>query len=90
MEELVRWQTGVECEQTLADFSTAPLLAWTSLRRTCPRTTHSNDHAPRFFDLSERRIQLLGKLQRFRDQGVEMCGLSDFLASLHMNRESAT
>ena len=41
--------------------------------------TGSSDHVRAFVGLEERRIPLLGKSQRFRDQGEAMCRLSDIL-----------
>ena len=49
-----------------------------------------NDHARSYVGLQERRIPLLGKLQRFWDQGEAMCDLSTMLCVLERNSEAAT
>ena len=52
--------------------------------------TGSEDHARSFVGQAERQIPLLGKLQRFWDQGKAMCELSDILRSLDRTSEAVT
>ena len=74
MEELVLWQSDDAKSETLESFATSHLLAW--------KETRNTDHACTYVPLCERRIELLGNMQRFRDQGDAMCGLSDVLPLL--------
>jgi len=82
MEELMALRSDDDCSGTLSVFSTAHHMGF--------RETGSNDHARSYVGLVERRIPLLGKLQRFRDQGEAMCNLSDVLCFLERNSEAAT
>jgi len=88
MEELVariyveEWMDDACSETVLSRFSIAHLTGF--------HETGRKDHARSFVGLVERRIPLLGKLQRFRDQGEAMCSLSDILYSLERNSEAAT
>jgi len=52
--------------------------------------TGSEDHARSCVILEERRIPLIGKLQRFWDQGKTMCELSDILRSLDRKSEAVS
>jgi hypothetical protein len=82
MEELMALNSDDACSSILTAFSGAHQAGY--------RATGSTDHARSFAGLEERRIPLLGKLQRFRDQGEAMCGLSDVLPLLKKNSEAAT
>jgi len=82
MEELVADQSDDDGSGTLKVFSGAHQSGF--------YTTGSDDHARSSVELHERRIPLLGKLQRFRDQGVAMCNLSVFLRYLERKSEAAT
>ena len=53
------------------------------------QATGSLEHARAFVRWQERRIALLGKLQRFRDQGEAMCGLGRIL-QLKSKEEAAS
>ncbi|KAJ1469227.1 hypothetical protein T484DRAFT_1852456 [Baffinella frigidus] len=75
MEEMMAHRTEAYCEAVLANFSHALRLGWNS--------TGSQDHARSFVALEERRIPILGNLQRFRDQGNSMCTLAIFFSVLH-------
>ena len=81
MEELVAHQSDDVCSEILTVFSGAHYLGFIA--------TGSKDHARSCVGLMDRRIPLLGKLQRFRDQGEAMCSLSSILFSLGRNSESA-
>ena len=61
MEELVAHRSDDVCSEILKAFSTAHHMGL--------QATRSADHARSFVTLEERRVPLLGKLQRFRDQG---------------------
>jgi len=82
MEELMALRSDDDCLQILMAFSLAHQMGL--------HATGSNDHARSYAELEERRIPLLGKLQRFRDQGEAMCSLSDILLALKRNSEAAT
>jgi len=70
------------CSEILNAFSVAHQLGW--------QATGSNNHARSFVELQERWIPLLGKLQRFRDQGEAMCAAADILLTLQRYSEAAT
>jgi hypothetical protein len=82
MEELMAHQSDDECSETLKVFSGAHMSRF--------HKTGSKDHACSSVVVEERRIPLLGKLQRFRDQGVAMCNLSVFLRLVERKSEAAT
>ena len=82
MEELMALRSDDYCSNVLANFSDAHLLG--------VQATGRKDHARALIGLVERRIPLLGKLQRFWDQGDAMCSLSVWLRFLHRDSEAAT
>jgi len=82
MEELVARQSDDGCSWILKVFSKARQMGFLA--------TGIKDHACSYVGLEERRIPLLGKLQRFRDQGEAMCSLSNMLRFLERNSEAAT
>ena len=82
MEELMALSSDDTCSSVLRAFSNAHQMIW--------QATGSKDHARSFVGLEERRIPLLGKLQRFRDQGECMCSLSNIFKLLERNSEAAT
>jgi hypothetical protein len=82
MEELMAHKSDDDCSSILTAFSIAHHMLW--------QTTGSKDHARSQVGLDERRIPLLSKLQRFRDQGDAMCNLSNTLRVLERNSEAAT
>ena len=81
MEELMACQSDDACSTLLAVFSDAHQMGW--------QATGNKDHARSCVGLLERRIPLLGRLQRFRDQGKAMCDAADILSNLQ-NSEAAT
>jgi hypothetical protein len=81
MEELMARQPDDTCLGILTAFSAAHHSRYVA--------TGSKDHARSYGRLQERRISLLGKLQRFRDQGEAMCSLSNILCSPERNSETA-
>jgi hypothetical protein len=82
MEELVARQSDDVCSGIFRTFSAAHQMGY--------QATGSEDHARSCIGLEERRIPLLGKLQRFRDQGEAMCNLSDILCFLERKSEATT
>jgi len=82
MEELLARQSDDDYPGILSVFSMAHYMGL--------QATGSKDHACSFVGLEERRIPLLGKLQRFRDQGEAMCGFSIILRLLERDSEAAT
>jgi hypothetical protein len=74
MEELMACQSDDACSRLLAVFSYAHKMGW--------QATGSKDHARSCAGLHERQIPLLGKLQRFRDQGEAMCDAANILLNL--------
>ena len=82
MEELMALRSDDYCSWILVVFSRAHRMEW--------QATGNKDHARSYAGLVERRIPLLGKLQRFWDQGESMCILSNVLRLLLRKREAAT
>jgi hypothetical protein len=82
MEELVAGRSDAFCEHILSAFSAAHGMGMDS--------TGNRDHGLACVGLDERRIPLLGKLQRFRDQGEAMCRTADMLFELDREKEAAT
>ena len=81
MEELMARQSDEFCSGILWAFCNAHLWGF--------QATYSKDHARSVVGPLERRIPLLGKLQRFRDQGEAMCNLSMMLNFLGRKSEAA-
>jgi len=82
MEELMAVRSDDHCSEILTVFSEAHFKGW--------QETVSKDHARSLVGLEERRIPLLGKVQRFWDQGEAMCCLSNIFRFLERNSEAAT
>ena len=82
MEELLAHQSDDVRLSLLSAVSEAHQAEW--------QAKDSKDHARSSVGLEERRISLLGKLQRFRDQGEAMCFLSDLLVFLGRHSEATT
>jgi hypothetical protein len=82
MEELIAHRPDDFCLKILSVFTTAYREGFTATGRKV--------HACSFVGLQERRIPLLGKFQRFRDQGTAMCSLSNMLDLLERPSEAAT
>ena len=82
MEELMATQSDDYCSNILVAFCKAHHMGW--------QATGIEDHARSYVRLEERRIPLLGKLQRFQDQGTAMCSLSNVLRLLQRKSEAAT
>ena len=82
MEELMAHRPEDFCSEILSVFSNAHRMRFLA--------TGSKDHSRSYVGLMERRIPLLGELQRFKDQGKAMCHLSNILHSLERKSEAAT
>jgi len=82
MGEMMALQSDDFCSGILHVFSHAHHMGF--------QATGSKDHALSCVGMEERRLPLLGKLQRFRDQGSAMCNLSYTLRSLERKSEAAT
>jgi len=81
MEELLENCSDATCEEALKQFQDAHASAFTS--------SGKPDHALSDFLLGKRRVALLGRMQRFRDQGEEMCSLAGkILFSLDKHEEA--
>jgi hypothetical protein len=81
MEELMDGQTDDACDGVLEIFSKSHMMG--------KITTGSNDHILSFVRLQDRRIDLLGKLERFRDQGTVMCACAQVLRTLKGKKQEA-
>jgi hypothetical protein len=88
MEELIRGlqdplvgQDDAEVANILGIFSLANRMGWNA--------TGSKDNAFASVGLEERRIPLLGNLQRFRDQGHSMCSTGGILCFLERGADAA-
>jgi tetratricopeptide (TPR) repeat protein len=65
----------------LSGFKWAHVVAWDA--------TGSTDHALAIVRLQDRRIELLGNMERFRDQGEEMCDAAEYLFDTGRVQEAA-
>ena len=86
MEELVARQSDDVCSDILSAFSRAHRMGYLATKD----YARCEDHVRSYVGLVERRIPLLGKLQRFRHQGEAMCRLANILIFLGRNSEAAT
>ena len=82
MDELMVGLKDVWCDWSLHAFSRAHELGY--------RSTGNEDHALSIIRLEERRVEILGKLERFRDQGAALCEIAKYLNCLGRTQESAT
>jgi len=82
MEELMALRSDDACSNILSVFSDAHRKGFTA--------TGSKGHYRSCVGLEEWQIPLLGKLQRFRDQGQAMCSLSHALRLLDRDSEAST
>ena len=82
MEELLEGRPDASCNLILYAFSRAHEMG--------NKSTGSSDHSLSVVRLEGRRVELLGKLQRFRDQGEALCTIAKCLFSLRRKQETAT
>ena len=80
MEELLEEQEDDCQESILGVFSSANYMGRASTGRI--------QHALKVISLQERRIELLGTLQRFRDQGASICSVAESLLVLERRQEA--
>jgi hypothetical protein len=80
MEEVVKYQPDAYCSEILEVFSDAHSGALDS--------TGSKDNSLSIVRLETRRAELLGKMQRFRDQGQALCRAADHLLFLDEHQEA--
>jgi len=80
MEEMMEGQSDDLCRRILVLFGNAH---WGALD-----STGSKDHSLSIVRLETRRVEVLGKMQRFRDQGDALCRVADQLHSLGRRREA--
>ena len=81
MDDMMANKSDVGCEFVLQRFCLAHIEGLDE--------TLSNDHRRSIIRLETRRIPLLGKLQRFRDQGEVMCQISSMLFILERDADAA-
>ena len=81
MDEFMAGQTDATCELILRHFVIAHMDGNSS--------TGSPHHLLSAAKLGEQLIDLLGKIQRFRDQGEEMCNLATFLSEAGKQQEAS-
>jgi hypothetical protein len=82
MEELMARQSDDACLEILKTFSVAYQTGYQAIGR--------KDLARSYVGLMERCIPLLGKLQRFRDQGEAMCAVASKCSILDSNNDAKT
>jgi hypothetical protein len=80
MEEMMEDQPDDFCNTVLAVFCDAH--GWAS------RSTGSRDHSLSIVRLQTRHAEVLGKMQRFRDQGAALCTAADYLRFLGKKQEA--
>jgi hypothetical protein len=81
MKEMTEDQPDEVSNTILATFSRAHELGLSA--------TGDTDHALSAIELQKRRVALLGKMERFRDQATVMCSLAYYLASAGKIHEAA-
>jgi hypothetical protein len=71
MEQLLEGRSDAARNGTLINFKWAHAVAW--------RATDSTDHVLAVVRLQDRRTELLGNMERFRDQGESICDAAEYL-----------
>jgi hypothetical protein len=82
MDEMMEDQPDAFCNNLLEAFSSAHRRAFSS--------TGSKDHTLSIVRLETRRVEVLGKMQRFRDQGMALCTVADKVLVLGKRQWSET
>ena len=80
MEEMMQNQTDAGCIAILSRFSRSHASGFNS--------TGNAEHALSNVRLEKRKVEVLGKMQRFRDQGEALCRVADQLLGLGRHQES--
>jgi hypothetical protein len=81
MEQLLEGRSDAARNGTLNHFKWAHAVAWS--------VSDNTDHALAVVRLQDRRIELLGNMERFRDQGETMCGAAEYLQFAGKVQEAA-
>jgi hypothetical protein len=81
LEQLLEGQFDAARDSVLYNFQWA--------HATGMRATVSTDHALAAVRLQDRRIELMGRMERFRDQGEEMCDAAEYLQVAGKDTEAA-
>jgi len=82
IEELLEGQPYEICACTLGVFAEAHELGF--------KSTGNSDHSRSVVRLEERRVELRGKMERFRDQGEALCSIGDKVALYWKDAEAET
>ena len=80
MEEMMENQGDLSCNSVLEGFSRSHTLGLNS--------TGNAEHALSVVRLETRRVEVLGKMQRFRDQGKALCTAADHILLLGKRQEA--
>ena len=70
MEQLLQFRSPADCDWILTAFTVAHEMGM--------RSKGTKDHAFLAMGLEERRVVLLGKVERFRDQGAALCSIAQY------------
>ena len=81
LEEMMESNTDAACSDNLGVFANAHMRGF--------KSTGSKDHSLSIVRLETRRVEVLGRMQRFRDQGEMMCSVADNLHFLGKRQEAA-
>jgi len=71
MGDLMKNQQDAFCDRVLGLFASGYFFAFSETSR--------SDHAMQVVETKELRVQLLGKMERFRDQGAVICQIAQFV-----------
>ena len=82
MEDMMKNQPDASCNAILQVFSDAHMWARAS--------TGNDEHSLSIVRLETRSVEVLGKMQRFRDQGEGLCRVADQLLGLDKRQEAET
>ena len=82
MEELMEGAEDTTCDFVLRSFARAHQLAHGS--NSDPKHCHS------IISIGQRRVELLGKMQRFRDQADAICSIGDSLIAFKKSKEGGS
>jgi hypothetical protein len=88
MEELMAGQSDHYRSHWSDERCNAILLQFEIAHSSLRRSTGSTDHTFSLITLEGRRVELLGKMQRFRDQGELMCSLASNLRDAGRQQEA--
>ena len=92
LEELLENQTDGFCQGLLCAFSqahTVILLGGGDMLQSVDPCNVPKDRVMKIVIMMERRAEILGKMQRFRDQGEEMASMANMLLYVDQGKEAA-